>query len=203
MFQLMCRYFEMFGDKTCCYEDMKPYLILSPEDVSKWTDFLESHSQCIQGLPLGDDFPSTELQPVDDLAILAASVFVNIWKLTGKEQYLFDAAIMLEYGLTRSKQSFQMRLMLIRVYRLMGAPMAALEHYRLLRVKQIQNDTLSHFVLSRASMFSLAATGDLTFSTECIEASQIYLTNSQEVGYLAQLLYLYLSTETWSRPETT
>jgi len=49
-----------------------------------------------------------------------------------------------------------------------------------LNIKQVQNDTLSHLILSRASTFSLASTGDITFSTECIEASQIYLNNSQE-----------------------
>ena len=53
-----------------------------------------------------------------------------------------------------------------------------------MNVKQVQNDTLSHFVLSRASTFSLAATGDLTYSSECIESSQIYMTNSQEVNMI-------------------
>ncbi|KAK7054789.1 mitochondrial distribution and morphology [Paramarasmius palmivorus] len=238
MLQLMYKYFETFGDKTCCYEDMKPYLTLPSEDLSKWTEFLESipssfstindlqryinaqklirfnlqiddlnpeaelsraqlyTKKYLEGLPLGSDLPSTELQPADDLAILAASIFVNVWKITSKEHHLFDAAVVLEYGLTKSKQSFQMRLMLIRVYRLLGAPMAALEHYRLLGIKQVQNDTLSHFILSRASMFSLAATGDLTFSTECIEASQIYLTNSQETG---EYVIRALTTEKYSQ----
>lgn len=63
-----------------------------------------------------------------------------------------------------------------------GASSLALEHYRAIGVKQVQNDTLSHFVLSRASTFSLAATGDLTYSSECIESSQIYMVNSQDVS---------------------
>jgi N-terminal acetyltransferase B complex non-catalytic subunit len=62
-----------------------------------------------------------------------------------------------------------------------GAPSSALEHYRGLNLKQIQNDTLSHLILSRASTFALASTGDLTYSTECGEASQIYIANSSEV----------------------
>jgi N-terminal acetyltransferase B complex non-catalytic subunit len=57
----------------------------------------------------------------------------------------------------------------------------ALEHYRAMQIKQVQHDTLSHFILSRASTYSLAATGDLTLATECLESSQIYLSNSQEV----------------------
>jgi N-terminal acetyltransferase B complex non-catalytic subunit len=52
-----------------------------------------------------------------------------------------------------------------------------------MNVRHIQHDTLSHLVLSRASTFSLAATGDLTYSSECLESSQIYLSNSQEVKW--------------------
>lgn len=64
---------------------------------------------------------------------------------------------------------------------MIAAPSLSLNHYRALLVKQIQNDTLSHFVLARASTFSLAASGDLTLTQECVEASQIYVSNSQEV----------------------
>lgn len=62
-----------------------------------------------------------------------------------------------------------------------GAPSLSLENYRLLNVKQIQTDTLSHLILSRVSTFSLSSLGDLTYSNECMEASQIYLGNSQDV----------------------
>jgi N-terminal acetyltransferase B complex non-catalytic subunit len=50
-----------------------------------------------------------------------------------------------------------------------------------MNVKQVQNDTLSHFILSRATTFSLAASGDLSFATEALESSHIYISNSQEV----------------------
>ncbi|KIK57739.1 hypothetical protein GYMLUDRAFT_45908 [Collybiopsis luxurians FD-317 M1] len=224
MLTLMKQYFELFGDKACCYEDLKPYLALEGEDLASWTETLKavpaslssieatrrvinSHKllrynlsaseltvdaecsradiymkQYREGLFLGKDLPVTELQPVDDLAILAGTAFVNIWKMNEDIKYLTKAAVLLEFALTNSKQAFQMRLMLIRIYRLLGAPTAALEHYRQLRIKQVQNDTLSHFILSRCSTFSLAASGDLTFSSECLEASQIYISNSQETN---------------------
>ncbi|KAJ3999153.1 actin cytoskeleton organization protein [Lentinula boryana] len=224
LLRLIKQYFETFGDKACCFEDLKPYLSLDGEDLAAWTKVLETcfsvpssieavrrainaHkllrynlsaselsvdaessratlyiSQYLEGLPLGKTLPATELQHVDDLAILAGSAFVNIWKVSGDEKYLYKAAAVLEFALAKSKQAFQMRLMLIRIYRLLGAPSVALEHYRLLRVKQVQNDTLSHFVLSRCSTFSLAASGDLTFTSECLESSQIYVSNSQETN---------------------
>jgi N-terminal acetyltransferase B complex non-catalytic subunit len=40
---------------------------------------------------------------------------------------------------------------------------------------------MAHYVLSRSSLFSLAASGDITYVSECLEASHIYMSNSQEV----------------------
>ncbi|KAH9946109.1 N-acetyltransferase B complex non catalytic subunit-domain-containing protein [Epithele typhae] len=136
----------------------------------------------LQGLSLGKDLPSFELQPVDDLVILAAEIFVNSWKLSGDEAHLYNAAALLEYAIGQSKMSYQIRLHLIQIYRLLGAPSLAVEHYRGIKVKQVQNDTLSHFILSRASTFSLSSIGDLTFTTECLESSRIYLSNSEETA---------------------
>lgn len=136
----------------------------------------------LDGLKLGKDLPSYDLQPADDLAILAAQALVNNWKRTNDETFLYNAAALLEYAIGKSKMSYQTRLHLIRIYRLLGAPSLALEHYRSINVKQVQNDTLSHFILSRASTFSLAATGDITYTTECLESSRIYLSNSEEAS---------------------
>lgn len=91
--------------------------------------------------------------------------------------------------------------MLVRLYRLLGkllssfllichtnlflsaaAPSLALDHYRTLNPRQMQTDTLSHLILSRAATFSLAAIGDLSMPNECLEASQIYTSNSSEVS---------------------
>ena len=63
-----------------------------------------------------------------------------------------------------------------------AAPSLAVQHYHAMNVKQVQNDTLSHFILARASTFSLAASGDIGFTQECIEASNIYVTNSADVS---------------------
>ncbi|KAI0035924.1 N-acetyltransferase B complex non catalytic subunit-domain-containing protein [Vararia minispora EC-137] len=137
--------------------------------------------QYFEALPLGSELPKTELQPADDLVILAAQIFVNAYHISQEDSYLHRAVIVLEYGLLKSAQSYKIRLLLIRIYRLLCAPQLALEHYRQLGIKQVQHDTMSHYVLSRASMFSLAASGDLTYVSECLEASQVYLSNSQEV----------------------
>ena len=74
----------------------------------------------LAGLPLGGDLPVTELQPVDDLALLAANAFVMVWTLNRSEEALYQAITVLEYGLSKSRMSFQMRIMLVRIYRILG-----------------------------------------------------------------------------------
>jgi N-terminal acetyltransferase B complex non-catalytic subunit len=153
-----------------------------------------------EALPLGAALASTELQPADDLAILAGNAFVNLWTLSNDMKYLHSAVALLEYALTKSKQAFKLRLMLIRIYRIIGilahkvtnlllitipgAPSLAVEHYRMLNVKEIQNDTLCHLILSRGSTFSHGAIGDLTMLTECLESTHIYIKNNQDVSLI-------------------
>jgi N-terminal acetyltransferase B complex non-catalytic subunit len=35
-------YFKRFGDKPCCFEDIKPYLSLDDSEVPRWVQFLTS-----------------------------------------------------------------------------------------------------------------------------------------------------------------
>ncbi|KAG1756688.1 N-acetyltransferase B complex non catalytic subunit-domain-containing protein [Suillus paluster] len=204
---LMENYFSQFGDKQCCFEDLRPYVDLGADAKSRWMSFLASRESFlylqrvinvrkIQRINLtASDYPLDKelslaskyiedymagLEPVDDLAILVGHAFVSLWTMTKEETYLYNAAVVLEFALTKSRMSFQIRLLLVRIYRLLGASSLALEHYRAINIKQVQNDTLSHFLLTRASTFSLSATGELTYPSECIESSQIYVSNSQD-----------------------
>ncbi len=72
------------------------------------------------GLKHGKDLADTELQHADDLLALAAHAFVNSWKISGDQANLYNAITVLEFGLTRSKQAYQFRLMLIRIYHILG-----------------------------------------------------------------------------------
>ncbi|KIP09553.1 hypothetical protein PHLGIDRAFT_102803 [Phlebiopsis gigantea 11061_1 CR5-6] len=216
-------YFERFGDKACCFEDLVPYVQFSGDHLSNWIAYLEKHTSTatpedlrrtinalkllrynltqeqltpeleaaratqyirlyLDGMVHGQSLPDTELQPVDDLVVLGAHAFVTLWKTTGDVSFLYRAVVILEFASGKSKQSYVIRLLLIQIYHLLGAPSLALEHYRQLSVKQVQTDTLSYLILSRASTFALSSLGDLTYSTECMEASQIYLSNSTDTA---------------------
>lgn len=87
-------------------------------ETARGLKYLEEY---LEGLALGGDLPVTELQPADDLVLLAANALVMVWALNRSEEALSQAAIVLEYGLTRSRMSFQMRIMLVRIYRILGA----------------------------------------------------------------------------------
>ncbi|QRV85892.1 phagocyte signaling-impaired protein [Ceratobasidium sp. AG-Ba] len=127
---------------------------------------------------LCENFPPTEQQPRDDFAILAASALVSAYTGSGKASYLNEAVVILEFAHSKSPYNYRFRVLLIRLYRLLGAPTLAHEHYKGLRIKQIQSDSLSHLVLARASTFCLA--GDSELVNECVESSQIYTSNVQE-----------------------
>lgn len=73
-----------------------------------------------EALQLGKDLPKLELQPADDLAILAAQVYVNMFALDNAVAHLYNAVVILEYASRKSPQSYQIHLVLVRIYRLLG-----------------------------------------------------------------------------------
>jgi N-terminal acetyltransferase B complex non-catalytic subunit len=75
----------------------------------------------LEGLAHGRNLPDTELQPADDLAVLAGHAFVNLWKMTRDLSFLHQAVVILEFASSKSKQAYIIRLMLIRIYQLLGA----------------------------------------------------------------------------------
>ncbi|KAG8909044.1 hypothetical protein FRC01_007189, partial [Tulasnella sp. 417] len=230
LISLIKQYFNNFSDKTCCFEDLKPYVAsLKDDELASWLTFLKEQDDArdlstpaglarlinvfklqrfsstsgrseaneqtdvatylkayFEGLPVGKrpwkDLPETELQPADDLAVLAANALVSAWVMTRKETYLHQALVVLEYASSQSKQNYQFRVLAVRIYRLLAANGPALSHYRTMDVKQVQTDTLSHLILSRGSTYSLATVGDVGMTQECITASDIYNQNSSDTA---------------------
>jgi hypothetical protein len=68
-------------------------------------------------------------------------------------QYLELAIGILEFAIRKSKYKYQIRVLLICLYRWAGASSLALDHYKIMDIKQIQYDTLSHWALERACTF--------------------------------------------------
>ncbi|KAG1817547.1 N-acetyltransferase B complex non catalytic subunit-domain-containing protein [Suillus subaureus] len=207
---LIEKYFFQFGDKVCCFKDLHPCVDLGTDAKLQWISFHASQEssfattgdlqwvinlstdkelylastyikEYMVGLELDSSLPVTEHQPADDITILIGHVFVSLWTMTKDKSYLYNAAVVLEFALMKSCMSFQIQLLLVCIYHLLGASSLALDHYCAINIKQVQDDTLSHFLLTQASTFSLSASGDLTYPSECIESSQIYVSNSQDI----------------------
>jgi N-terminal acetyltransferase B complex non-catalytic subunit len=98
--------------------NLTPSEITHESEIALATLYTERYLEALK--KVGTELPSTEAQPADDLALLATSSLVNLWKLTAADGYLYTAAALLEYALTRSKQAFSARLSLIRIYRILG-----------------------------------------------------------------------------------
>jgi N-terminal acetyltransferase B complex non-catalytic subunit len=97
---------------------------------------------------------ATESQPRDDLCILAAMALLRVCE-TGDIQprvpasALIRAAGILERLLLDSPHNYQARLLLVRIYLMLGAGSLALSTFSKLSVKQIQFESVAHNLFTR------------------------------------------------------
>lgn len=78
----------------------------------------------------------------------------------GDLDLVFSALVILEGAISLSTANFQLRLLAIQLYIFIGAGSPALNHYNKLKIKHIQQDTVSHFVthyLGDLALFEQAA----------------------------------------------
>lgn len=185
---------------------LKLQRLLSAFSSTTVTSELEFAKQCAslyhKALPLGANLVATDLQPADDLAVLAASALINAHHISLQNKdtppatpeeaqaLLLDTIALLEYTSLKSRWCYGSRFLLVRLYRLLGAPSLAYQNYNMANLKSIQHDTLSHNILSRASIFSLGSAGDLTLINECVESSQVYSVNSIDVSRLLSFYWM-------------
>ncbi|GAA5898998.1 hypothetical protein JCM5296_006982 [Sporobolomyces johnsonii] len=144
-----------------------------------------------EALPLGRDFPATELQPADDFALLAGQAFVSAYHLSHDRSYLERALVVLDHALLRSKYKYQIRILHINLLRLLGASSLALTHYRTFGVKNIQYDTLSHLVLSRGATFAIDASKEAGVHDEVLVTSRWYKAGQKEAAEMCVKAFTY------------
>lgn len=84
---------------------------------------------------------------------------------------------MMEHALNASKHNYQLKLVLIRVYELLGAFSCAAAIYNTMGIKHVQHDTMSHFITDRAVSF-----GQFNDAlNQLYGAHEIYHSNEAEV----------------------
>lgn len=102
----------------------------------------------------------TDRHPADDLCVLSAMCLIKLSFIeedsiesiddTGTS-YILQATVLLEHAWSHSKSNFQISLLLVRLYSILGAGSLAMRAFQRLGVKQIQLDTLSYTLFDRIS----------------------------------------------------
>ncbi|KAK3804416.1 hypothetical protein RRG08_006716 [Elysia crispata] len=97
-----------------------------------------------EGLNLGKELLSTDLQYSDNYLLLATHLLLDAWEKTGDDIHLWQAIVYLELGIRESTSNFQFKLLLVRLYCFKGVfgPCPAL--YDGMEIKHIMNDTLGY-----------------------------------------------------------
>ncbi|KAJ3114932.1 N-alpha-acetyltransferase 25, NatB auxiliary subunit [Physocladia obscura] len=96
------------------------------------------------GLELGKDLKVTERQYGDDCLVLAVLLIIEQYHHSQDSRLLYEALYLLESGVKKSTYNFQMKIMLIRIYLLLGVSQPVVTHSLSLDVKQILLDTLTY-----------------------------------------------------------
>ncbi|KAG0202620.1 N-alpha-acetyltransferase 25, NatB auxiliary subunit [Mortierella sp. GBA30] len=228
---LLLAYFDRFGSKTCCFEDLSTYIsnlekenaaifcrrlrdtygekaetvkeIYMQINIVRFERFTGMHAKlntteamalvnkfwkCYEdALPFGKDLEETERQFGDDYAIMAAHLLFDIHKDTKSYFPLLNAVFMLEHALNASKHNYQIKLVLIRIYELLGAFSCATAIYNTMGIKHVQHDTLSHFITDRVTSF-----GQFNEAlTQLYSAHEIYHSNEAETPEMILQAYKY------------
>ncbi|ORX46386.1 hypothetical protein BCR36DRAFT_585202 [Piromyces finnis] len=117
------------------------YKINNEEEMKQYVKKLISLYE--ETLPFGTKLEDTERQFGDDYLVIAASLLIDYYKLTDKTCYIYQAIAILEHGLEKSKFNFQFKIILMRLYSILGDAFRTTELSRSLNLRSIQFDTLS------------------------------------------------------------
>ncbi|XP_060916961.1 N-alpha-acetyltransferase 25, NatB auxiliary subunit [Labrus mixtus] len=100
------------------------------------------------GLKFGKTALKTELQFSDMYCLMAAHVYVDLWKETGDENMVWQGLGVLQEGLSHSASNAQFKLLLLLLYCHLGAFEPVVDLYSSLDAKHVQHDTIG-FLLTR------------------------------------------------------
>ncbi|KAI5812471.1 N-acetyltransferase B complex non catalytic subunit-domain-containing protein [Pyronema omphalodes] len=141
----------------------------------------------VSALSLGSSLLVTDDQYGDDAALLCVMGLVRLYTLSPSNQApLYQSIHILEILLKKSKHNYQALLILVRLYLLIGAVGCAFDVYPRLNIKQVQNDTLAHYLLTRVS--SLLPT-DARSAALLRDAGGIYESSRVQTPKMLQLAF--------------
>ncbi|TGZ85435.1 hypothetical protein EX30DRAFT_314483 [Ascodesmis nigricans] len=158
----------------------------SPATTKTVTAFVTANIQIYtNALQLGTKLLVTDNQYGDDAALLSVMGLIRLFTLTPTDQApLYQSIVILETLLQKSKHNYQALLLLVRLYLLIGSIGQAVTTYPRLNIKQVQNDTLSHYLTTRISTL---LPNDRRVSVLISDALEIYDSSRAQSANMLQL----------------
>uniref|UniRef100_A0A4W4FDN9 N-alpha-acetyltransferase 25, NatB auxiliary subunit n=1 Tax=Electrophorus electricus TaxID=8005 RepID=A0A4W4FDN9_ELEEL len=198
--ELMFQYFVKFGDKPCCFTDLKVFLhLLSPDHYVQVAAFVNRLTEAVPLGPVGEDGVAL---PGDTRALqrhLGAAQLSRCLGLQhalstdgklalihelrahyrhglqfGKEHVLWQCLGLLEEGLAHSPSNAQIKLLLLLLFCRLGAFEPVVDLYSSLDAKHVQHDTIGYLLTRYAESLGqfAAASQACNFSLRFFHSNQ-------------------------------
>ncbi|WVQ72776.1 hypothetical protein IAR50_002336 [Cryptococcus sp. DSM 104548] len=117
------------------------------EDVEKWWALYND------GLAHGKNLPPTDVQPANEAGLISINLLLTMWHFqsssAANEKPLWKAISRLEEIVKKSPVCMYARYLLVRLYRLVGAPQKSFPHMTKLSLSEIQLENLLHVFVER------------------------------------------------------
>ncbi|XP_059569366.1 N-alpha-acetyltransferase 25, NatB auxiliary subunit isoform X3 [Alligator mississippiensis] len=139
------------------------------------------------GLQFGKSCLKTELQFSDYYCLLAVHLLLDLWLEEGEELAVWQSLTLLEEGLSHSPSNAQFKLLLIRIYCMLGAFEPVVELYSSLDAKHIQHDTIGYLLTRYAESLGQYAAA----SQSCNFALRFFHSNQKDTSEYIIQAYKY------------
>uniref|UniRef100_A0A667Z3K4 N-alpha-acetyltransferase 25, NatB auxiliary subunit n=1 Tax=Myripristis murdjan TaxID=586833 RepID=A0A667Z3K4_9TELE len=126
------------------------------------------------GLQFGKTSLKTELQFSDMYCLMAAHVYIDLWKENGDENMVLQCLGLLQEGLSHSPSNAQFKLLLLLLYCHLGAFEPVVDLYSSLDAKHVQHDTIGYLLTRYAESLGqfAAASQSCNFSLRFFHSNQ-------------------------------
>uniref|UniRef100_A0A667YIR6 N-alpha-acetyltransferase 25, NatB auxiliary subunit n=1 Tax=Myripristis murdjan TaxID=586833 RepID=A0A667YIR6_9TELE len=126
------------------------------------------------GLQFGKTSLKTELQFSDMYCLMAAHVYIDLWKENGESNMVLQCLGLLQEGLSHSPSNAQFKLLLLLLYCHLGAFEPVVDLYSSLDAKHVQHDTIGYLLTRYAESLGqfAAASQSCNFSLRFFHSNQ-------------------------------
>ncbi|KAK9456055.1 N-acetyltransferase B complex non catalytic subunit-domain-containing protein [Dipodascopsis uninucleata] len=166
----------------------KFHYLLAPEDKTFVDENLKLY---IELLPTFKSKVVTDYHYGTDLLLMSACWILEgrstSFAMDGSIDKVLFAIVLLEIAASRDKHQFYVRLWLVRLYMYLGCFQSALGHFMALSIKNVQYDTLAHYLFSRISTIhpnysALLKTREI-YDTNAVQTPQMIKSAYQRAAY--------------------